>query len=158
TSVQDYGQWDMRAAVRTSDVAPRYVAGPTGDSALSLTSGSDYVMLTPSAVQALQFDETESFTLQLVFRTSPSNAVLLGSLPSDRNWSLQLIGGKLQFSLFDKFNLSTIISASALNDGAWHQVAAVRDVATHQLRLYVDRVQAANPVSDTTLYTMVRSD
>lgn len=45
-------------------------------------------------------------------------------------------------------SLVTITSDAAVADDSWHMVAAVRDAAAGELRLYVDGVAAASPVAE----------
>ncbi len=153
TSIQDYGPWDSRAQAQAASLAeaPIYVSGVGGNTALALTRGSDSVLLTPSATQALQFGATDDFTIELTMRTSDSTGVILGTRASVRGWSLQLTSGLLQFGLDDGQRKVSITSSAAVNDGLWHHVAAVRDTMTHRLRLYVDGAPAASVVDTTTL-------
>ena len=74
---------------------------------------------------------------------------IIGTRTNIRNWSLQIVDGKVQFSLYDTENTATITSPAAINDGQWHHIAAVRDAAGRLLHLYIDHVEVTPPVVDT---------
>ena len=159
-SLQDSSPWNNRAQAQAASPsqAPMYVAGVhSNDSALEVTANSD-VQLTPASINALQFSATDSFTVELVMRTTASNGVIIGTLPSIQNWTLQVSGGLLEFSLYDGRQLAVIQSPAHINDGQWHRIAVVRDAENHQLLMYVDGVQATAPVADTTLASLQSSD
>ena len=115
-------------------------------------------MLTESSDYALQVTATESFTTQIAFKTTATSGVIIGTRPTVANWTLQLVNGKVQFSLFDGKNTSVIISNMAVNDGNWHQIVAVRDATSHLLHLYVDGIEVATPVADTTTGSLEAND
>jgi hypothetical protein len=95
--------------------APQYVAGANADDpALRLTSGSDVVQLTPGSINALQFGLFDSFTVEMIVRTTASSGVFIGSDPQVRNWALKLSNGLLQFSLNDLTNSSVITSSGPI--------------------------------------------
>ena len=103
-SIQDYGPWNQQALVYAATAAqtPQYVAGASpGSSALQLTTNSDEVVLTEGSDYALQVTATESFTTQIVFKTTATSGVIIGTRPTVANWTLQLVNGQVQFSLFD---------------------------------------------------------
>ena len=132
------------------DPAPKYVAGAAGDTALELVGDSNKVVLTPGGDNALQFDVNDSFTVEIVMKTTDSSGVIIGTRPTIKNWTLQVVGGKVQFSVSDLVTTPTITANAAISDGQWHRVEAVRDATSHLLKLYVDGVEAATPVADTT--------
>lgn len=147
TSIQDYSPWDNRAQAQaaTPAEAPRYVDGPNGNRALSLTSGSDSVLLAPASTNALQFGLNESFTIELTMRTSDTNGVIIGSMPGVRGYTLELVDGRVRLTLKGISATPSITSAGVINDGAWHRVAVVFDNTAHRLRMYIDGAQAAVP-------------
>ncbi|MBI3838328.1 MAG: exo-alpha-sialidase, partial [Planctomycetia bacterium] len=165
-SIQDYGTWSSPAwPLATGTIpAPVYVAGSGSDSALELTNNADEVVLTQGADYALQLGEFDSLTAEVVLKTTDSSGVIIGTNPSLANWTLQIVGGKLQFSLNDTIlHNPTIVSSAPINDGNWHHIAAVRDATSffpedHRLRLYVDGVEAATLVADTTTKSLVSND
>jgi len=151
-SIRDSSPWDNRAravAAAPAD-APVYIAGPNGDSALRLTSGSDAVQLTPPSTSALQLGEFDSLTVQLTMRTTATDEVILGTLATVRNWTLRLSDGFLQFSVNDLTKNGVIVSPNRINDGKWHLITAVRDGGADLLRLYIDGFEVAPAVVDFT--------
>lgn len=152
-SIQDYGQWDQRAWARATnpELAAQYVAGAAGDVALHISDNplANGVVLTQAYNTALQALVSTSFTVQLEMKTNDSAGVILGTRPDIRNWTLQIVDGKLQFSLFDTVNTPIITSVERIDDGQWHHIAAVRDAATRKLRIYIDHQEAATEVTDT---------
>ena len=149
SSIQDYGPWDLRAQPGSEDAPPVYVAAPL-DTAVRLTHGPDFVRMSPAETRALQFGIADSFTIELVLRTTDQDGVLLGSSPSVPNWSLKLVGGRVQLRLNDLSNAASVITAASVNDGAWHRIVAVRDAAQRTLRLYVDGQLASDTIVDST--------
>lgn len=156
-SIQDYGAWDQRAWARASnpELAMQYVAGPANDAALHITDNpaTNGVVLSPAYNTALYANALTSFTVQMTIKTSDANGVLIGTRPNIRNWTLQIVDGKLQFSLFDTVNTPTIISDARIDDGQWHQIVAVRDAVNRKLRIYIDGTEAAAEVVDTATST-----
>ncbi|REK10225.1 MAG: hypothetical protein DWQ37_16585 [Planctomycetota bacterium] len=145
-AVQDYGPWDQRAWIRGN--VPQYVEGRNGDSALQLTTATDNVVLSQGTTTPLQLRADVGLTAEVVLKTTATSGVIIGTQPTIQNWTLKMVGGHVQFSLFDLVNNPTITSDLPINDGAWHHVAAVRDVNAGLLRLYVDGVEAATAVAD----------
>ncbi len=157
-SIRDESPWDNRgqAQAATPGDAPVYVQGSNpDDSALELASGSDRVQLTSARNTALDFHANDSFTVQIVMRSTDSDGVVIGSSPSEAGWTLQLVAGHLAFSLNDGATTSQVTSDATVNDGAWHRLVVVRDAATGQLSMYVDGVAAAAPVADTTTLDLI---
>jgi len=151
-SIQDSSPWDNRAIARATSPAdaPQYIAGPDGRTALRLTAGLDRVQLTPTRTVPLQFRQDDSFTVEMTVRTTDLTGVLIGTRPGVRRWELKLIEGKLAFTVDDLVQPTTLISSVAINDGAWHRIVAVRNVATREIWLYVDDVLVASAVDVTT--------
>ncbi len=161
-SIQDYGPWDQRAWARASnpDLAYQYVAGAGTNSALHITDdpNTNGVILTQAYNTALEALPTTSFTVELEMKTTDSDGVIIGTRPTIRNWTLQVIGGKLQFSIFDTVTTSLITSGQRIDDGQWHQIVATRDAVDGKLRLYIDGAQAADPVNDMAVRPIGRLD
>ena len=152
TSIRDSSPWDNRAqaTAATPAEAPVYIAGPNGDSALRLTSGSDMVQLTPASTGALQLGSSDSLTVQITMRTSSSDGTIIGTRSTAKGWTLLINGGYLQFVVNDLSQVSFIESPMQINDGNWHLITAVRDADTHRLHLYVDGFEVAPAVADLT--------
>jgi hypothetical protein len=60
------------------------------------------------------------------------------------DFGISLVGNKAAFGVGNPD--TTIVTASAINDGAWHHIAATRDSASGQMNLYVDGVWQAGAV------------
>jgi sialidase-1 len=152
-TLRDNSPWDNRARAMASSPtdAPVYVPGANaGDAALRLTEGSDVVEMTSAANTALQFQAFDSFTIEFVMRTTDNAGVILASVTNDRNWSMRIVDGKVQFMADDQVNQSVITSTAAINDGQWHRIALVRNRLSRTLSLYIDGALAADPVADRT--------
>ncbi len=160
-AVADYGPWNqygLAFSTTASNVA-HYVPGASpGSSALDLTNPADEVILTESSDYALQIGAHDSFTVQLTFKTTATSGVIIGTRPTIANWTLQLVNGKVAFSLTDLTNTALITSNAAINDGQWHQIVAVRDATNHVIKLYVDGAPAATDAPDTTTGSLTGPD
>jgi Concanavalin A-like lectin/glucanases superfamily len=100
----------------------------------------------------LDFGLTDSFTVELFFQTTATAQRQL--FQKQHNFSgtmLYQLGitsdGKVVFDIRGNV-LIRATSPLSYNDGAWHHVAGVRDVAADQIRLYIDG-QLVRTVSDT---------
>ncbi len=91
---------------------------------------------------------TQPFTAMTWFQTYPSDSRLQTIMSHGQNWSMNLDGttGRIVWNLGSGGNLT---SASVLNDGNWHFVAAVYDGTTSYL--YADGGTLNNSVSAGTL-------
>ena len=159
-SIQDYGPYDQRAwaFAYTFGGALQYVAGPAGDSALELAANGSKLILSQAYDTALQIGPNDSFTAQITMRTTDTSGVIIGTRPEIRNWTLQLVDGKVQLSLFDTKTTVAITSDITINDGQWHRVAVVRDASARQLRIYIDGIQRGSFVTDTATYQRQAGD
>jgi sialidase-1 len=157
-TIQDYGPWDQRGWAFSTSAPAQYVAGPAGDPALRLSAGNDEVVLSQGDTTALQFDIGDSYTVEIEFRTTDADGVLIGSRPTVKNWTLAVVGGRVQYSIFDSVHMPSITSDLAVNDGNWHRITAVHDIASHKLKLYLDGASAAADVTDTTTITRTLTD
>jgi hypothetical protein len=143
----------MTAANPISYVAgdPRY--GPS--SALRFT-GSQRVRIPDSETAGkLDFGVNDSFTLEAVIKVplgqTQQGAILAKDVaPNQPSWWFRKQDEKLRFLVADgNGHEPNLYGATTINDGLWHHVAAVRDAAAHELRVYLDRqLDAAAP--DTT--------
>jgi sialidase-1 len=143
---QDSGPWDQKALIYSTSPV-QYVASPT-NSAVRLTEGDDELVLSQGDQAALQFDLNDPFTIDVKCRTTDSDGILIGSRPTVKNWTVAVVNGHAQFSMFDGEHTSLITSEAAVNDGNWHEVVAIHDPSAQKLRLYVDGVPAALSVTD----------
>ena len=159
TSIQDFGLWDARAQAIASNSAqaPWYVGGPGGHTALALTRGSDAVRLTPSDTNTLQFLQNDSFTVEIVLRSTDSSGTVLGTCAGSTGWSLRLVNGVLRFEIMDSQSTVMVSSSVAINDGLWHRIAVTRDATTRRLTMYVDDRPATQTI-DTSQKSFVTNE
>jgi len=129
----------------------QYVTGTGGsDKALEFTSG-DYITIVDSASNDnLDFAAGETFSIETAIKTtshnsggsSGSGAIVAkdGSPPSKprASWWLRVQDGYAVFKISDGTNEPSVTSSVKVNDGAWHTIEAVRDVAADQLQIYID--------------------
>jgi len=120
------------------------IAGALGgdsDTAVTLDGASGFVTLS----NAPQFD-SGNFTIEAWFKSSSSANQQIwssGSTGGSQHVSLLLTAGKLQFQAEDSATTTvTINTTSTYNNGAWHQVTAVRSGNTYLI--YVDGAQVAS--------------
>jgi sialidase-1 len=124
---------------------PQYIAGAPAygsTSALQFTTGTDRLHTGQTA--PFNFGLEDSFTLEAVVRTAPG-ATFTGNivgrdwgslLPS---WWFRLESGRPRFLIAqDGGPEPSVTAGTAVNDGEWHHLAAVRDAAAKKLRVYVD--------------------
>ena len=126
--------------------------------ALHFDGVDDMVRIADNANSLTDFAATDSFTLEADFRTTAhATGDADGSGPliskdvgsgSPSFW-LRVENGHVHFFIDDGTNTSSITGATLVSDGAWHHVAAVRDVADDELLLYVDQ-HLDGTVADTT--------
>ena len=119
---------------------PAFSAGIAGTQAILLDGTDDYVEI-PRLIE-------DDFTIALWVKTTHA-----GSAGSDWNMGsgmvaadgvtsdlgVSLLGSKVAFGIGAPD--TTVISVSNVNDGFWHHVAATRDGASGQIKLYVDGVE-----------------
>ncbi len=100
----------------------------------------------------------DSFSLSLWFNTTASSSVYkVHSIARFEATKMGAVGlsadskGDITFIVQDDGGLSNGIDApKKLNDGNWHHVVGVRDVATKQLHLYIDGVKFQSKPDKTT--------
>ncbi len=142
---------------------PTYAAGAasfTQTSSLALTSGADAVVFEDRGGSDFDFGADESFTLEVVFRTTAhggNGSVGSGALvskdwgPELPSWWLRVENGAARFLIDDDPpGASAVTSGVMVNDGAWRHVAAVRDAMRDELRLYVDHALVGTAPDTTT--------
>ena len=136
----------------TPDGSFTYLAGPTNYSASSALhfNGTGGLWLTGAASGTpFQFYSNDSFTVETMVRI-PTNVTQGALVARDffsytpEWWLAVQNGGYVCLQLVDSAGIpESIQSAQRINDGTWHEVAAVRDATARQLRLYVDGVLTA---------------
>ena len=149
---QDSGPWDQKGIIYGVTSPPvQYVAGPGADSALRLTSGDDEVVLSQGDSSALQFDLNDGYTIEVDFRTTDTDGILIGSRPTVKNWTLALVGGHVQYSVFDGTHTSSITSDGVVSDGNWHELVVIHDPISRKMKLIVDGYGTASVLDTNTI-------
>ncbi len=129
--------------------------GTQVDNAVLLNGTTDGIQIPTNA--ALTFGAASSFTIESLVKTTTTTApagepkifsqqrctagVVILSVSAD---------GIVHFRVGDVNNNEVIVDGPIINDGLWHQVAGVRDVAADQIRLFVDGVLVAQATDPTT--------
>lgn len=135
-----------------------YLTGPTNFSTSTAISfnGTGGLWLS-GAASGIPFDfyANDSFTVETMVRI-PTNVTFGALVAKDfgshlPSWWLRVQdGGCVRFLISDSKGIEeSIRSAQAINDGAWHKIAAVRDANARQLLLYVDGVLSAQGADNT---------
>ncbi|QDS98806.1 sialidase family protein [Adhaeretor mobilis] len=162
TQVQfDFAQPPEQGAIQSTRGRPLsakvegYLKRTTSDAvgtdgmAWQFNAPGEFVRLCDEEYQIFDFENEDSFTLEITFRTSKKRSKKQGALiskdkgPNSPSYWLRLEGGQAKFLVSDGESVVSILGGKQLNDGKWHHVAAVRDTANWQLRLYVDDRLAA---------------
>lgn len=145
----------------TADGTYPYIAGPTGflpSVAVSLNDAGGlwlYPSVSPDG-NPFDFGAQDSFTVEALVRV-PGTETLGNIVGKDwqaktPSWWLRIQeGGYVRFLVSDsRGNEPSVRSAQKINDGLWHKLAAVRDGASDQLRIYVDGALSAQAADTTT--------
>ncbi|HBG28544.1 MAG: hypothetical protein A2Y10_19875 [Planctomycetes bacterium GWF2_41_51] len=116
----------------------------------------------PVAGTAFDFGYSDSFTMEALIRCPITNdtsnrvcAILSkigsGGSASPQWWWRVKETGFLEFMLQDDAPASANILCNSINidDGKWHHVAVIRNVAEGQLKMYIDYVEVATKVDGT---------
>ena len=148
----------------TVNTATAWYNGRTGKYNYSLNfDGTDDVVRIPETASTDFGATTDSFTVSAWGKTtaSYSNAAYLVAKDDQvgaYTFALYLnISGKAGFAIYDGTNNPFLFGSTALNDGNWHHLVGVRDVASDSLILYVDGKQV-NSTTDTTTATVATND
>ncbi|WP_432800213.1 exo-alpha-sialidase [Poriferisphaera sp. WC338] len=129
-----------------------------GTTAMHFDGQNDYIRVDDTTDHLFDFEADESFTLEILFRTTDHGAGLNDIMPliakdvgsnSESYW-LRIQDGKVRFFVDDGNETAAAKSSVRVDDDEWHHVAAVRDAATNQLKLYLDHVLIDTKVDDTT--------
>ena len=131
----------------TAHASVKFGAGAGGTRAIILDGTDDYVEIPRS----IEDDFTLAFWIKTTQKAGTAGQWYDGIGLVDGNASgtmddfgASLLGGKFTFGVGNPD--TTISSVSDVNDGTWHQVAATRDGATGQIKLYVDGVEENSAV------------
>jgi len=82
----------------------------------------------------------ESFTLEAWINTTSTSGVIIQRQYAGHWFHLSLTDGKLFFLSHPSYDshIYTVQGTTMLADGKWHHVVGLRDVATRELKIYVD--------------------
>lgn len=122
--------------------------GRYGDTvALNLDGHDDMVRFTDSSNHALDFDATDSFTLEASFKTAAHGSggpdgsgpifAKAGSI-SEPSLSLRIENGRFRFLADDGDSSVLMQSSTNVSDDQWQHVAVVVDREAAQTKLYLD--------------------
>lgn len=106
--------------------------------------------------QAFDFGADDSVTFEARVKVPSSGASLPGAIlaknqqPGGEWWIRVQTGGTVTFLWDDGGSELTASSTTAIDDDAWHHVAAVRDAGADELRIYIDGILEATTPDTTT--------
>ncbi len=124
---------------------PRYGSGH----ALHFDGQDDIVRIDDNGYNACDFDATDSFTLEAVFRTtshtsggaSGSGPLISKDVgPNSPSYWFRVENGQLRFLADDGTVNSGVTSTQGVSDGQWHHAAVVFDRAAGEISLFIDYV------------------
>lgn len=129
--------------------------GVTG-SARSFNGAGDYILVEDAVNGSLDFDTSQSFTVEAWFKTTSTAAMQLlrKGLAPEPGYGLFVSGGYVASVIGNREDgvspdtLHILTSAKKFTDGAWHRVTLVRDRTTRKVYLYVDGKLATPPIND----------
>ncbi|MEQ9459972.1 MAG: exo-alpha-sialidase [Phycisphaeraceae bacterium] len=141
--------------------SPTVIAGAEGlgGSALSFDGQQDMIVVADTDNHPLDFDNEDSFTLEVVFRTTDhgdGGTIGSGPLiskdvgPSQPSFWLRLQDGRPRFLIDDGSSVASVFPSEIVTDGNWHHLAAVRDAESNELRLYLNRELIGTSADNTT--------
>lgn len=99
--------------------------------------------------------DTSGFSIDLWFRTSSTQGVFIRKgLVNSAGYQLSMYYGHIAGTIGNHVGhawtdtLLMIVSVGTYNDNQWHLATFARDRSTRQIRLFIDNVQDAQPVTD----------
>ena len=139
------------------------VPGVLGD-ARFFNGRSDYIYIPDPANNSLDFDSSESFTIEAWFKSTSladyqevlrkGCAPIPGYIIEIKNGHVcGVIGSNANGRLPD--SLLSVRSDSTYCDGNWHNVVFVRDKLLYKLFLYIDGELATSPISDRPILPLI---
>ncbi|MBK7260035.1 MAG: hypothetical protein IPI01_19980 [Ignavibacteriae bacterium] len=137
------------------------VEGLTG-SARRFNGAGDYVLVNDAENGSLDFDPSQSFTVEAWFKTTSATAMQLlrKGLAPDPGYGLFVSGGYVAAVIGNREDgvtpdtLLILKSIKQYIDGAWHHVSLVRDRTTRKVYLYVDSTIVTRPLDDAFPYAI----
>ncbi|MES2922292.1 MAG: LamG-like jellyroll fold domain-containing protein [Verrucomicrobiota bacterium] len=130
-----------------------YTAGKVGASAVQFNGTGSFVKI-PAAV-------TADFSIAYWVKTTQTGgtgqwwagkSMVDADIPGVANdWGIALVGDKAGFGIGNAGAGDTILSTTAINNGAWHHVVATRVGATGAMKLYVNGALQASGVGSAAL-------
>ncbi|MBK7259372.1 MAG: hypothetical protein IPI01_16520 [Ignavibacteriae bacterium] len=125
-------------------------------SARAFNGAGDYILVNDAENGSLDFDSSQSFTVEAWFKSTSSAAMQLlrKGLAPDPGYALFVSGGNVAAVIGNREDGATpdtlliLVSAGQYIDGAWHRVTLVRDRATRTVSLYVDGMLVTPPMND----------
>ena len=133
----------------------RIVTGRFG-SARRFNGEGDYVTIPHHQNSPLDFGLNQSFTIEAWFLTEADGVqeIVRKGLAPVPGYALRVYNGHVQGIIGNREDgmppdaLVKITSRQLYNDGVWHKAVLVRDREKRKLFLYVDNVEATDPVED----------
>ena len=130
---------------------PVFLSGTFGN-AVTMNGSTDGISIPTSA--ALTFGAGASFTVEAYVKfTATANGSIIFSQQRCTSGVVHLLAGSdgiPRFRIEDTGNIGLTLNGPVINDGQWHHLAGVRDVAADQLRFYVDGQLEAQQTDPTT--------
>ncbi|MEQ9455517.1 MAG: exo-alpha-sialidase [Phycisphaeraceae bacterium] len=130
---------------------PEFVTGRTGSGepgkAIRFDGQDDLVRYVDPGDHLLDFDGSDSFTIEVVFRTdehgsggSVDSGPLIGKDvgPSKPSYWLRVQDGIIRFFAEDGSNVLVLDSPTGVNDDRWHHVAVTINKSSNLASLYLD--------------------
>ncbi|MFC1711731.1 DUF2341 domain-containing protein [Patescibacteria group bacterium] len=142
----------------TGDSAPIWTSGMVGKG-LEFDGTNDYVNILHDDL--IDFDDSDSFTvsgwIKTTGHTGGSGTIVAKVTSGLVGYQLYVGANTARIILEDGSNYPAVESTSIVNDGDWHHVAGVRNVADDKIYIYVDGV-LENSATDTTTSTISNSE
>lgn len=125
-------------------------------SARTFNGAGDYILVNDAVNGSLDFDSSESFTVEAWFKSTSAAAMQLlrKGLAPDPGYGLFVSGGNVAAVIGNREDGTTpdtlliLVSAGQYIDGAWHRVTLVRDRTARTVSLYVDGMLVTPPMND----------
>ena len=155
---EDYGNIVHDVSSYQNDgttIGTSIIPGVSGN-ARRFNGTSEYIYIPNPLNGSLDFDSSQSFTIDLWFKTTANGVqdMVRRGLAPVPGYQLRVIDGYVIGQVGNRLdgsppdNILMISSERLYNDGVWHHAVFVRDRALKKLFLYVDGYQATQPIQD----------